>query len=66
MAAPELKNCPFCGREAKITRLTGMWIVGCDYDFLCYGNINHVTLLHITQEQAVEAWNRRASDESDN
>ncbi len=62
--AIDLKPCPFCGGKAVISKIVGLWIVGCNHDFLCYGNINHVTLLHITQEQAIEAWNRRADDEN--
>lgn len=67
MATPDLKPCPFCGGKAVIqTNNRGLWIVGCVDDFMCMGNINHIAMIHITEEQAVEAWNRRAYKEERN
>lgn len=39
------------------------WIVGCEDDSECMGNINHVTRLFLTEESAIEAWNRRANND---
>ena len=54
----ELKRCPFCGGEAKITE----WDDSCDYDKeeayhvecdCCEGN------WYETKQQAIDAWNKR-------
>jgi len=37
----------------------GMWVVGCHED-MCMGSINNVTMIFVTEEQAAEAWNKRA------
>lgn len=64
---PELiKPCPFCGGEATVTKVpkglygAGLYVIGCEQDNLCMGNINHFTMLFYTQESAIEHWNRRA------
>jgi hypothetical protein len=63
MKTPDLKPCPFCGGKAVTeTNNRGWWIVGCVDDYMCMGNINHIAMLHVTEEQAVETWNRRAND----
>lgn len=40
------------------------WLVGCADDFECMGNFNHMTRLFLTEESAIEAWNRRAKDDT--
>ena len=39
----------------------GKWIVGC-WTEMCMGNINHMTMVFVTEENAIEAWNRRSTD----
>lgn len=53
----ELKPCPFCGRKAKMYgKREGLPWVGCKY---CAGQ----TACCDTEEEAVEAWNRRVGKE---
>lgn len=59
-----LKPCPFCGKDAqmKIRRHwdnRGQYTPQCT-DTSCPGRI---TKFWLDKEQAVEAWNRRVSDE---
>ena len=64
----KLKPCPFCGSEAKVIEIPnglsfeGLYVVGCDGDDLCFGNINHFTMVFPTKEQAKIIWNRRANN----
>lgn len=64
----ELKHCPFCGKPATVTEIpegvsyAGLYVVGCDDDMLCMGNINHFTMIFTTPETATQAWNRRADN----
>lgn len=37
----------------------GMWIVGC-WTEGCFGNINNKVKVFVSEETAIEAWNRRA------
>ena len=42
----------------------GKWIIGCcGKEFECFGNMNHMTMVFTTEEEAIEAWNRRAKEE---
>lgn len=36
-----------------------MWTIGCQDDSLCMGNINHVNMIFVTEESAIETWNTR-------
>ena len=58
--ATELKPCPFCGGEAMIIVLphARKRFVKCKNQ-CCEQNTNFNT-----REEAIEAWNRRANDES--
>lgn len=69
---PELKHCPFCGGEAKLVkdmRYPGnsqgidAWHVTCpNWDCVIYG----VDKTYFRRRyKAIEAWNRRANDETD-
>lgn len=63
-----LKPCPFCGGKARVLKapcgeFRDFFIVGCFDDDLCFGNINHMTMIFVTQERAEETWNRRTPDE---
>lgn len=66
----ELKTCPYCGCEAKVIKIpdglswAGLYVVGCDDDSTCMGNINHFTMVFSTPESATEAWNKRAKEHS--
>lgn len=57
----ELKPCPFCGEKAILSTWKGCYIVGCDTE-MCFGNINHVTLIGVDKEFIVKQWNRRANN----
>lgn len=50
----ELKPCPFCGGNAEMKSYTMFWVV-CDD---CLSE----TTVYSTEEEAIEAWNRRATD----
>ena len=58
----ELKHCPFCGsKQVEVRHIKDRWSVGCSTtDCIC-------RLWYMRQynekEKAVEAWNRRVSDE---
>ena len=39
-------------------RNPGMWVVGCE-TMECFGNINNITKAFLTEESAIEAWNKR-------
>ena len=39
------------------------WVVGCKNNPECMGNFNHMTMLFLTEESAIKAWNRRAKDD---
>ena len=57
----ELKPCPFCGAEGDIT-------YNYDKKFVPYCTNNDCFLNEIdygfeTEQEAIESWNRRASDE---
>ena len=40
---------------------SGLYAIGCE-TAMCYGNINHVPMLFLNEELAIETWNRRADD----
>lgn len=54
----ELKPCPFCGGEAELTLFLGNHCVACTN---CLGAI--VPSRGMTEEEAIEAWNRRAGEQ---
>ena len=63
----KLKPCPFCGGKAKIIKCPcgeykDLYVVGCHKNDSCFGNINHMTMIFISEETAAETWNRRAND----
>ena len=61
-AMEELKPCPFCGAEAKMTKSEGLgYSIGCTNDD---GNCGVMpsTIYYRTAGKAVEAWNRRMHD----
>jgi hypothetical protein len=41
-------------------RDAGCWVVGCHKDHGCIGNFNHKAMVFFDEEEAIEAWNRRA------
>ena len=68
----KIKNCPFCGKEAITSCISGKnsknntWIIGCDTldtsgaePRLCIGNIAHVLGTFETEEEAIKVWNSR-------
>lgn len=59
----KLKPCPFCGGEATIyTVVWGRYVVGCETG-KCYCNtMTHDLPIFIDEQEAIEAWNRRADD----
>lgn len=49
----ELKPCPFCGGEAKLTEpYMNIYVISC-------GNCGVGSAIYTNSEQAIEAWNRR-------
>ena len=42
-------------------RYPGMWLVGC-YTEGCMGDLNHFTMVFLSEEDAIEAWNKRAGE----
>ena len=61
MDKPELKPCPFCGGEALTIYWDGSktYSVGCVNTFVCHGG-THTSKIYRTEQEAAEAWNRRA------
>ena len=65
----ELKPCPFCGNEAKLSGKYGIgkvdcWAVYCGKtaaDFACGAQVTSI----ISEEAAIAAWNRRYGDGMD-
>lgn len=62
----ELKPCPFCGGEAKVTAYKtyiASFTIAKKYYVCCSKNFNHSRqedpLGFLSSEEAVEAWNRR-------
>lgn len=55
----ELKPCPFCGRKADLYKYAknGMFLVRCEY-------CGVETIYFDKEEDATEAWNRRACDDT--
>lgn len=58
----ELKPCPFCGGEASIAVLYGLFAVGCNSGSNCPGNIEKCAPMYFEKETAKEYWNKRAGD----
>jgi Lar family restriction alleviation protein len=56
----ELKPCPFCGGEAKIRDFTIVDLEP-EIDVFCT-NCGGQTFVYGTEEEAIEAWNRRCTD----
>lgn len=56
----ELKPCPFCGGSARVLELNGFYqhthFVSCD-------TCNAAGDTRETEEAAIEAWNRRVTDD---
>lgn len=55
----ELKPCPFCGGEAKVSNVFGRAGVICKD---CQAEMRGY--LGMTEEEVKEAWNRRVTDET--
>ncbi len=54
----KLKPCPFCGSEAFLINEGKFWAADCE-------NIDCIirrTRYYITEQEAVEAWNRRVGE----
>ena len=64
----KLKRCPFCGGKASVVKVpeglnwSGFYLVGCEKDMMCMGNINHFTMVFVSPQTAAEAWNRRVDN----
>ena len=56
MEKVELKPCPFCGgTEIKVDNDQGIYFVYCD-------QCECETSKYVTEDKAIQAWNRRADD----
>ncbi len=61
MSDARLLPCPFCGGEAETgnpNQHDKLFVVGCNTP-MCYGNINHFTLIFTDKESAITTWNTR-------
>lgn len=59
----KLKPCPFCGGKADVWRTNYHVYIQCE-NFCMDDRFEHlVQVSGDTEEQALEAWNRRANDE---
>lgn len=59
----ELKPCPFCGGEAEVSY---GYTFGAEYQYQpnctkCYCSLG----IYDSEEEAIEAWNRRTDNETD-
>ena len=57
----KLLKCPFCSGEAEVgytNQHDKMFVVGCNTP-MCYGNINHFTMVFVSKESAINTWNTR-------
>ena len=57
----KLLKCPFCGGEAEVgytNQHDKLFVVGCNTP-MCYGNINHFTMVFVSKESAINTWNTR-------
>lgn len=72
---PLLKPCPFCGDTASLWETNDnhhYWWASCDGAIKtdrtksCYGCIYPYKACYKTKEQAIEAWNRRVSENGKN
>lgn len=59
---PEPKSCPFCGKEPRIYGDKPQAYIAC-INIDC--PVNPETIFFQTREAAIEAWNRRAKEDSD-
>ena len=55
----KLKPCPFCGGKAKIEKHESGMFFKSTYWFVICGMCRGRTFLQDTQEEAIEAWNKR-------
>lgn len=62
MSKGKLKPCPFCGRKAWIID-TGNYYPRAFYRIVCQSCCTMQGKLYDTQEESIEAWNRRANDD---
>ena len=64
---PWLDRCPFCKSKAEIVPANcfgTLFTVGCTGDYMCFGNVNHVTMIFVDKQSAADAWNRRGTNEN--
>lgn len=61
---PELKSCPFCGgNNVEVRCQTFVGIYRKDYAVFCY-DCHFGLAWKDTEREAIEAWNRRADNDS--
>lgn len=58
----ELKPCPFCGGQANMWKWNGGVRIDCSRWRASNENTHFVGIGARTEEEAIKAWNRRASD----
>lgn len=57
----KLKQCPFCGGEANLSFNISFGFIPWCSNVLCI--LNELCAGYATEEEAANAWNRRANDE---
>ena len=61
MSEEKLRNCPFCGGEAKLYSRAVDWLLS-EHLVRCK-KCHCITDTYDTKEEAVEVWNRRVADD---
>ena len=59
MIGQELRRCPFCGAEAIMMHVGGMWVVSCGN-----GSCMVQTPRYMDRRRPGEIWNRRMENET--
>jgi len=60
MSEEKLRNCPFCGGEASVYESGYMYTAPSYY--VCCDECGSGTTVFYTEEEAIEAWNKRVAD----
>ena len=63
MTTPDLKPCPFCGGKAYTSKWYYGWSVYAWHEDDCFLT-EAITTSYEVETEAIDAWNRRANDES--
>ena len=62
MDETKLKPCPFCGASAMVANMDDEYKIAAHHDETCIFNYLYYIAGLDSEEEATEAWNRRAND----